>query len=188
MRHTYVLPDGKRAVIKHIKGNDFRIYAYLVTRADDYGRCFPSVALIADETGITERNVQKHLANLEDAGWIKKNFRTNTSTMYQLYYVDTSGTLGKTAKHKKSGTSKTDRSGMSKSDRSGVSESDAQTDHLTDHTTNHNNSVVSVSVVNVDAKPSSVGLKLSQEQKNDFEELWRKYRQDGESNFRRISS
>lgn len=195
----------QRAVIKHIKGNDFRVYAYLITRAGKKnGRCWPSVSLIAEETGITKRNVRIHLNNLENDGWIKRYYRTNTSNMYQLYFVDTSANPLKTeAKNsdgvsKKDRGSKTDRSPVSKSDRSGVpesdrsplSKSDSQTDQLTDHYNKPNNSVVPVpvSVVSRSKEEDKPNYNLSIEERKRFEEIWRKYRVDGESKASALSA
>ncbi len=179
----------QRETLKHIKGNDLRVYADLLTYADKYGKCFPAVETIAIDIDITERNVQKHLSNLETAGWIDRNYRTNTSTMYQLYYVDTSGTSGKTAKYKKSGTSRTDVAGVSKSDRSGVSkndvsgvsESDVLTDQLTNHTTDHSNNAVVVPVVKKTKELSDGKYKLTSEERTQFRQLWNDNSQDGES-------
>ncbi len=186
----------QREIIKHVKGNDFRVYASLLTYADKFGKCFPSVETIAGDTGITARNVQKHLANLDAEGWIDKNFRTNTSTMYQLYFADTSKTPAMKSKRNLLGASNTDRAGASKFDRSGasktdipgVSKLDVLTDQLTDHTTNHNNNTVIVPVVKSSVASDDDAYKLTPDERTKFKELWNKHSQDGEAKFSALSA
>jgi len=52
--------------------------------ANEYGVCWPSVGLIADETGISERAVQAALKTLEGLGYIARRFRGRRSTIYSL--------------------------------------------------------------------------------------------------------
>jgi predicted transcriptional regulator len=181
----------QREMLKYLKGNDLTVYLALLTYSDKYAQCFPSVQTLADDTGLTPRNVQKHLANLDNDGWIDRNYRTNTSTIYQLYFIDTSKTPKKkpqrvsksdgASKSDASPPSKSDRSGMSKSDVSPLSKSDALTDQLTDHNNKPNNSVVPVSVVNAAAGSKTEKRKLTPSERLDFKNLWNIYGQEGES-------
>ncbi len=192
--NTYGLMQ--RAVLKYIKGNDLKVYADLLTYADKFGKCYPAVETIAKDTGISSRNVQKHLANLEKDGWIEKHFRINTSTNYQLYFVDTTGTPVKKAKRKYFGVSKNDVPGVSKNDVSGaskidvpgVSKLDVLTDQLTDHTTDHNNSTVAVPVVKSQNESNDGKYKLTPEERTKFRDLWNDHGQDDESKHSALSA
>lgn len=184
----------QREALKFIKGNDLRVYVDLLSYADNHGQCFPSVETIANDLGITTRNVQKHLANLEAEGWIVKNLRTNTSTLYQLHFVDTSESPVKTTKRKLQGTSKSDVSlvsnsdvsGTSKIDASGVSKSDVLTDQLSDQKNIQQEQVVSV--VGTGDETNKEKYLLTVDQKEKFEELWKKFKQEGESKASALSA
>ena len=190
--NTYGLMQ--RAILKHIKGNDLKVYADLLTYADKFGKCYPSVETIAKDTGISSRNVQKHLANLEKEGWIEKHFRTNTSTNYQLYFVDTTGTPVKKAKRKYFGASKIDVPGVSKNDVSGASNIDvpgvSKLDVLTDHLTDQNNKPQeqSVAVVALPKLSTNDENKLTPELRIKFKNLWKTNSQDGESQSSALSA
>lgn len=185
-RNNYALMQ--REALRHIKGNDLRVYVDLLTYADKVGKCFPGVAKIAKDLGITERNVQKHLANLESEGWIKKNYRKNNSTLYQLYFVDTSNqNISKVKRVSKevsindvSVVSNIDRRGVSFYDMPGMSKSDVQTDQRTDHYNRPQEQSVTVSVVSPEL-PSEKKYKLKPEERIKFRELWNMYHVEGES-------
>ena len=54
-----------------VKGPGKAVLIVLADRADDAGRCWPSYATIASETGLAESTVRKHVPLLRDAGWLK---------------------------------------------------------------------------------------------------------------------
>ena len=177
-----------RAMLRHVKGNDLTVFADLLTYADTEGQCFPSVQTISNDTGINVRNIKKHLKKLEEDGWIKRTFRTNNSTLYQLYFADTSTKPKKVTAGKvlSNGVSITDMSGVVKSDTSvvsisatsGVSKSDTLTDQLTDQNNRPQEQLVAVSVVNGEGDKNH---NLTDDQQNRFENLWSKYSQEGEA-------
>ena len=206
MKKTITKPYDKwamlqRASLKHIKGNDLRVYADLLTYTDDKGKCWPSVTTIAKDLGMHTRNVQKHLANLERDGWIEKHFRFDTSTVYQLYYVkvkDEDKPKTKKINKKKSDSSdgvvKSTRSGVAKRTApqmadltvSGVANSTTLTDHLTDHNNRHNEQLVPV-VLNENAE-KKYNYVLTVEERVMFDKLFSMHKQDGESKSSAISA
>ena len=52
--------------------------------ADQDHRCWPSVRLLAEDVGITPRNIQKHIATLEELGVLVKDLRPGTTNMFTL--------------------------------------------------------------------------------------------------------
>lgn len=48
------------------------VYAYLCTRVDRAGVCWPSTDLIAEELGVSTRTAQRALRALEDLGEIER--------------------------------------------------------------------------------------------------------------------
>ncbi len=47
-----------------------RVYCYLVRRANDEARAWPSVRRVARETGMTDKTVRRAVAALEETGWV----------------------------------------------------------------------------------------------------------------------
>jgi DNA-binding transcriptional MocR family regulator len=65
------------------------IMAWLCKHANNDGYCFPSLATLAEECGMSKRSIIRHLEELEKMQYIKKNQRhtnegDNTSNMYQV--------------------------------------------------------------------------------------------------------
>lgn len=189
----------QRATLKYLKGNDLRVYADLLTYANDEGKCWPSVATIAKDLGMHSRNVQKSLANLEQDGWIEKHFRFDTSTVYQLYYVEVKDkTKTKKSLKKKmkpsDGVVKSTRSGVVKRTApqvadltvSGVADSTTLTDHLTDHNNRHNEQLVPV-VKNENVMKKN-DYSLTVDERIMFDKLFDTYRQEGESKSSALSA
>lgn len=185
----------QRESLKYLKGNDLRVYADLLTYANDKGKCWPSVETISKDLGISSRNVQKHLANLERDGWIEKHLRTNTSTIYQLYFVKTSKDSIKVKKIKSrsapknkigvsksdvTGTSKNDISEVSKNDVSGVSESDVLTDHLTDQYNKPQEQAI-VDCFNNEKSNHGDTYDCTDEERSKFDDLWSQHSVQGEN-------
>lgn len=74
---------------------EFKVYAYLCMRADRKTRtCFPSAARIAAECRISESQVRKVTASLENKGFISKEkrfYKTVRGKNYQasnLYHIE----------------------------------------------------------------------------------------------------
>lgn len=55
------------------RGNQRLVLAVLADRADERGCCHPGVAWLARRTAMSERSVQRALAQLVDAGWIERH-------------------------------------------------------------------------------------------------------------------
>lgn len=195
MKKTITRPYDKwgkiqRESLKYLKGNDLRVYADLLTYADTKGRCYPSVETIANDLGMHKRNVQRSLANLERDGWIEKHLRTNTSTIYQLYFVMVKDTTKYAVKKSSSsdGVVKSTVSEVAKitvpqmadSTVSGVADSTILTDHLTDHI---NKPQEQSSADCLSNKKISGGntYKCSDEERSQFEDLWSQYSVHGEN-------
>lgn len=69
-----------------------RIYGVLMRHGSDPARCYPSHERLGQLIGVSERSVQRPLAELVKAGWIKKVRRTNkhgerTSDGYHVFSV-----------------------------------------------------------------------------------------------------
>ncbi len=47
-----------------------RVYCYLVRRANDEARAWPSVRRVARETGMTDKTVRRAVSALETSGWV----------------------------------------------------------------------------------------------------------------------
>ncbi len=47
-----------------------RVYCYLVRRANDEARAWPSVRRVARETGMTDKTVRRAITALENSGWV----------------------------------------------------------------------------------------------------------------------
>lgn len=54
----------------------------LADAANDAGRCWPSVLTLCSKTGLSERTVQRCLAELESLGWLNRGLRDGHSSMY----------------------------------------------------------------------------------------------------------
>lgn len=70
-------------------GNDrFVLLAIADNAWEDGTNSWPSVALIAWKTGLSERTVRRCLDNLEKLGELRRDYRTGTSTMYSVLISD----------------------------------------------------------------------------------------------------
>ena len=65
------------------------VYMYLRDRADADGKCWPGVKRIASDLHLSRRTAQRALADLEQAGYIRRDerFRENGSRTSNLYTV-----------------------------------------------------------------------------------------------------
>lgn len=75
-----------------ISAQAVRIYGVLMRHGSDPSRCYPSHERLGQLIGVSERSVQRPLAELVKAGWIKKVRRTNkhgerTSDGYHVFSV-----------------------------------------------------------------------------------------------------
>lgn len=57
----------------------------LADQANDEGVCWPSIASLTRRTGLQERTVYKHLAELESLGHITRQQRDGRSTIYHVH-------------------------------------------------------------------------------------------------------
>ncbi|MBE6910597.1 MAG: helix-turn-helix domain-containing protein [Ruminococcaceae bacterium] len=65
------------------------VYMYLRDRADADGKCWPGVKRIASDLHLSRRTAQRALADLEQAGYIRRDerFRENGSRTSNLYTI-----------------------------------------------------------------------------------------------------
>lgn len=65
------------------------VYMYLRDRSGSEGKCWPGVKRIASDLHLSRRTAQRALADLERAGYIKRDerFRENGSRTSNLYTV-----------------------------------------------------------------------------------------------------
>lgn len=57
----------------------------LADQANDEGQCWPSIASLMRRTGLQERTIYKHLAELEQMGHISRQSRDGRSTIYTVH-------------------------------------------------------------------------------------------------------
>ncbi|MCH9331541.1 helix-turn-helix domain-containing protein [Enterobacter hormaechei] len=71
-----------------VKGAKLVIMARLADYSNDEGVCYPSVETICRQLGLGESTVRTAIAELESAGWLRREFRRkgnrNTSNLYHL--------------------------------------------------------------------------------------------------------
>lgn len=65
------------------------VWLYLAKRANRDGQCWPSYQRIATDLSLSYRTVQRAVADLERAGWLKRENRhrddgTNSSILFTL--------------------------------------------------------------------------------------------------------
>ena len=65
------------------------VYMYLRDRSDADGKCWPGIKRIASDLHLSRRTVQRALADLEQAGYIRRDerFRENGSRTSNLYTI-----------------------------------------------------------------------------------------------------
>ena len=65
------------------------VYMYLRDRSDAEGKCWPGVKRIAADLRLSRRTAQRAIADLEKAGYLKRNerFRDNGSRTSNLYTI-----------------------------------------------------------------------------------------------------
>lgn len=74
--HIRVYIQENWNALKYLTCATYKVLICLVQRADNLGRCFPSVERIADDTGLHPQTVYKSLQMLEDTryiGYLRKN-------------------------------------------------------------------------------------------------------------------
>ena len=64
-------------------GQKFVLVA-LCDQASDAGDCYPSISTIAMRCSMGERTVQRHIKDLEDAGYLERIERIGRSTIYRI--------------------------------------------------------------------------------------------------------
>ena len=95
-------------------GNDRFVLPAIADNAwEDGTNSWPSVALIAWKTGLSERTVRRCLDNLEKLGELRRDYRTGTSTMYSVLITDKKADRARPAKDKRSWESERAESSMS---------------------------------------------------------------------------
>lgn len=67
------LPTGQKVVLLALCDN-----------ANDQGECYPSVTMLAQKCSMTDRSIQRHIADLEKAGILARELRTGRSTVYRI--------------------------------------------------------------------------------------------------------
>jgi hypothetical protein len=61
----------------------------LCDNSNDQGECYPSVSMLCTKCSMSERGVQTAIAQLEADGYLKRDFRTGRSTLYQIAHPRT---------------------------------------------------------------------------------------------------
>lgn len=73
------------------------VYMWICNFADSEGQCFPSVKLIAECAGVSDRCVYKSINELEKIGILshdtRKNGKENLTNLYQIEMVDSGETI-----------------------------------------------------------------------------------------------
>ena len=60
------------------------VFLALCDCANDQGECYPSVQNLIGKTGLSDRGVQRAVAELERLGYVRREVRTGRSTVYWL--------------------------------------------------------------------------------------------------------
>ena len=65
------------------------VYMYLKERADKNSQCYPAMSTIAEELKLSRRTIQRAVADLEKAGFIKteQRFRRKGGGVKVAYYT-----------------------------------------------------------------------------------------------------
>jgi len=71
------------AKAQHLSPTCKLVLVMLADRANADGECWPSVATLMVETGLSDRSVQRSIADLEACGAIERRDRRGTSTVYR---------------------------------------------------------------------------------------------------------
>lgn len=69
---------------KDVEGTELLVLLSIADHADDKGVAWPSVARLGARSRRAESTVQQALTNLEKRGWLQREFRTGSTTMYRL--------------------------------------------------------------------------------------------------------
>lgn len=73
------------AVWKHTLSPTRKLVALsLADQANEAGECYPSVSMIVERTGLSERSVYVALSDLEASGLVTKSTRAGRSTLYKI--------------------------------------------------------------------------------------------------------
>ena len=77
-------------VLQHpLRGLQKSVLFMLAYHADDHGKCWPGIALLSNECGISRSSVTRHIKSLEEGGFLSKESRRDAkgyrrSNVYQL--------------------------------------------------------------------------------------------------------
>lgn len=71
MLHSRTDTEKDDLCLRYLPGNEYKVYRYLVNRADPIGVCFPKQDTIADAIGCSTRDVQRALDMLHENGVIR---------------------------------------------------------------------------------------------------------------------
>lgn len=52
--------------------------------ANESGECFPSVGMMVERCGMSDRGIQKQISELERSGYLRREFRNGRSTLYTI--------------------------------------------------------------------------------------------------------
>jgi len=72
-------------VAKYMKPTEFVVYATLLSYQGHKEYCYPTVATLAKECGLSPSTIMKATAALEASGWLYKEFQSNSSVKYFVY-------------------------------------------------------------------------------------------------------
>lgn len=68
----------------HLNHTHKFVLVALCDNANDQGECYPSVSMLCEKTSLSDRAVQKSIAFLVDAKFIKRDIRNGRSTYYYI--------------------------------------------------------------------------------------------------------
>ena len=78
------------ALKQKLRGLQKSVLLMLAYHADDHGKCWPGIALLGEECGISRSSVTRHIKSLEEGGFLSKESRHDAkgyrrSNAYQLH-------------------------------------------------------------------------------------------------------
>lgn len=84
------------AAKQHLPAYEKLVLLMLANRADDHDKCWPSVAKIMDDCGVSRAQAQKCRKKLEERGLVRRDAQTRTyGQTSNMYYLNLSMTIEK---------------------------------------------------------------------------------------------
>lgn len=71
-----------KLLLSKLPALDIRVHAYLLWRKGDNENCWPRIATIAEDLGVSRASAGRSIQRLEEAGWVERVPRVGQSSLY----------------------------------------------------------------------------------------------------------